>query len=178
MPRTRFLFLLVCLTATLLACQFVTGRFTQSGADATPQASEELPQATEAQPPGEPPATVIVELPTPTTALPEQPTEALPPTEAPAPEEPLSAWKDIPIMPGATQAKDEGSVYSYKIASSNAAIEEYYQTELTRLGWAPFASGSGDGTDNLFLMFHKGEQMVTIATVDQNGLVMVVISVL
>jgi hypothetical protein len=138
-----------------------------------------------------PEATVVPGLPVTTTQMVRHPTVtpmatiALP-TATPA--KPPSYWKTIPIMPGATDGVDKGVTYSYHMQGTNADVKAFYLKNLAGAGWQPFATSATStpgaaspppsGNDNLMMIYQKGDQKLTIATVDLGGQVLVVISLM
>ena len=90
------------------------------------------------------------------------PTEtAVSPTETPdvvlalMPEwRPASEWKGIPVMPGATAGEGDDEGYVFTIKAAPQQVREFYELELAKLGWQPFATGDGDSS--LILMYMDG----------------------
>ena len=65
--------------------------------------------------------------------------------------QPASEWNGIPIMPDAIAGEGDGESYVFTIKATPQQVQEYYQLELGKLGWQPFATGNGDSS--LMLMF-------------------------
>lgn len=120
-------------------------------------------------PPTETPAPTETPLPPPTeTLIPPTPTEEgflLPLPQG----EPLSQWNGVPIMPGALNGEESDSdAYIFTIQSSSEDIQNFYQSELPKVGWDFLAVGEGD-TGNVLMIFmgEKGTFTVSIFTVDE-----------
>ena len=59
------------------------------------------------------------------------------PTETPANVTGQTSWKEIPIMPGALNGKEENDIYQFTINASIEPIATYYEMEIPKLGWKP-----------------------------------------
>jgi len=78
-------------------------------------------------------------------------------------------------MPDALAGEDDGSSYSFTVQVSAAEVQEYYETELARLGWNLFATGTGK-TDTVILIFMKSTALLTISILPQaDGLMYVML---
>ena len=53
--------------------------------------------------------------------------------------QPAAQWNDIPIMPGAIAGEGDEEGYVFTIQATPAQVQEYYQTELGKLGWQPLS---------------------------------------
>ena len=111
------------------------------------------------------------------------PTPTFTPTETPKPlsdiypsGEPVEEWNGFPIMPGALTGKADGQGYSFTIRATPEEIEQFYVTELGKLGWQSFASGAKEGGPTVLMMFQKGTDLLTIMMIptDKEGEMMVV----
>jgi hypothetical protein len=158
------------------------------------QASPQAAQATPASSPVLQASATLAEI-APTVALPASPTSAPPtrtptsqpsatsrPTNPPPPtaENPaptsadLAAWNGVPIMPGATDAKEENGSYSYIINARITDVQAYYDRMMPLAGWQPFATGEGEA-GNLLLMYQKDNVTATIGVINQDGSTLVLI---
>jgi hypothetical protein len=90
---------------------------------------------------------------------------------------PVSEWKGIPIMTQATAGQEfaENSTYSYKVDASINDVQEFYKTELEKLGWKSFFNmpSSDSGTVQVY---QKDSSILTITIVDTDGHVVVMLS--
>ncbi len=136
----------------------------------------------------------------PSTALPEQsnmpsaaistpestdmPMPSSTPTEASAPAtvatpfavgEPASSWNDIPIMPQANPGTEDQSGYSYTVKATVKEVRDFYDREMSKLGWQPFASGTG-GTGSVILLYQKDSKTITIGVAPQGDMALVLIT--
>ncbi|HUF00716.1 MAG TPA: hypothetical protein VMN99_15785 [Anaerolineales bacterium] len=106
----------------------------------------------------------------------------LPPTETPAavstlvPEgQPASEWNGIPIMPGAIAGEGDEEGYVFTVKATPQQIQEYYELELGKLGWQPFATGGGDLSLMLIFMNNASETLtVNVITKGAEALVLLV----
>lgn len=75
-----------------------------------------------------------------------------------------SKWNGIPIMPGAIAGEGDEESYVFTIEASAKQVQEYYELELDRLGWQPFAQGDGDSE----VMFMNNEgSTITISIISK-----------
>jgi len=90
---------------------------------------------------------------------------------------PVSEWKGIPIMSQATAGQEfaENSTYSYKVNASINDVQEFYKTELEKLGWKTFFNlpSSDSGTVQVY---QKDSSILTITIVETEGNVVVMLS--
>jgi hypothetical protein len=123
---------------------------------------------------------------TPTLTLTAVPTLALtntplPSTETPdavaalVPEgQPASEWNGIPIMPDAIAGEGDEESYVFTIKATPQQVQEYYQLELGKLGWQPFATGNGDSS--LMLMFtNNASATLTVSIIAKGDEVLVLL---
>ena len=114
----------------------------------------------------------------PTLALTNMP---LPSTETPdavaalIPEgQPASEWNGIPIMPDAIAGEGDEESYVFTIKATPQQVQEYYQLELGKLGWQPFATGNGDSS--LMLMFtNNASAALTVSIIAKGDEVLVLL---
>jgi hypothetical protein len=66
--------------------------------------------------------------------------------------QPAAEWKGIPIMPDAIAGEGDEESYVFTVKATPQRVQEYYQLELGKLGWQPFATGDGNSS-SLMLMF-------------------------
>jgi len=84
-------------------------------------------------------------------------TATLAPTNTPLPStatpvgQPASEWNGIPVMPGAITGEGDGESYVFTIKATPQQIQDYYQLELGKLGWQPFAQEGGDSSMLTFM---------------------------
>lgn len=90
--------------------------------------------------------------------------------------EPVPVWKDIPIMSEATVGQEyENSTYSFKVDATPQEIQEYYDSQLTDLGWKsvfnlPIESEGG------LLSYSKGDSFLTVTIARTDNLFVVVLT--
>ena len=132
-----------------------------------------VPTSTSTFAPSPVPTATASDTPVPTdTALPTEPADVT--TELVPVGEPESEWNGIPIMPGAIAGDGDTSAYRFTIKASQDEIQEYYEGELSKLGWSLLATGQGDtgavimiftgdsGTLSVSLFEHADEYIVMI----------------
>lgn len=113
------------------------------------------------------------------TALPTN--TSVPPTQTPdavsslIPEnQPASEWNAIPIMPGAIAGEGDEESYVFTIQATPQQVQEYYQGELTKLGWQPFATDNRGSS--LMLMFtSNASATLTISIIARGDQVLVLL---
>ena len=88
--------------------------------------------------------------------------------------QPASEWNGIPIMPGAVAGEGDEESYVFTIKATPQKVQEYYQLELGRLGWQPFATD--DRGASLLLMFVKNDSAtLTISVIAKGDQVLVIL---
>ncbi|MEW5871560.1 MAG: hypothetical protein AB1894_19960 [Chloroflexota bacterium] len=86
----------------------------------------------------------------------------------------MHSWNGIPVMPQAISGKADGESYTYTVAATVKQVQAYYDQEMPKVGWQPFATGTGDN-GNLFLMYMKGSRVAAISVVAQGNSTLVLI---
>jgi hypothetical protein len=90
---------------------------------------------------------------------------------------PASEWKGIPIMSQATAGQEftDTNTYSFKADASVKDVQDFYNAQLVEEGWSSLFSmpGSANGA---VLAFQKDNNVLTVTIVDQNGSVIVVLT--
>src|SRR5215216_1657274 len=90
---------------------------------------------------------------------------------------PVSEWKGIPIMSQATAGEEfkDSNTYSFKVNAKVKEVQDFYTTELTKLGWS--SSFSMPGNDNVAVqLYQKDNDLLTVTITDVNGSVVVVLT--
>ena len=88
--------------------------------------------------------------------------------------QPASEWNGIPIMPDAIAGEGDGESYVFTIKATPQQVQEYYQLELGKLGWQPFATGNGDSS--LMLMFtNNASATLTVSIIAKGDEVLVLL---
>ena len=87
---------------------------------------------------------------------------------------PATEWNGIPIMPQATAGQEfpDANSYSFKAGVTVQEVQDYYNTELTNLGWSSSFSipGNSEGTVMLFSKDSNG-LTITITASDSETVV-------
>ena len=78
-------------------------------------------------------------------------------------------------MPGAISGEGDDKGYSFSIKADSETIRAFYETELTKQGYSLFATGAGGGKATLFMIFVKNPDMITIAVIPSDDLMIVTI---
>jgi hypothetical protein len=90
---------------------------------------------------------------------------------------PVQEWRGIPIMPQATAGEEfsETNTYSFRVNATAADVQEFYDTELTALGWTqPFEVPLE--ADGGLLLFEKDGSGLTILLVPSENSMVVLLS--
>jgi len=88
--------------------------------------------------------------------------------------QPASEWNGIPIMPEAIAGEGDEESYVFTIKATPQQVQEYYQLELGKLGWQPFATDNGDSS--LMLMFtNNASATLTISIIAKGDQVLVLL---
>ncbi len=81
----------------------------------------------------------------------------------------------MPVMPGAIAGEGDDKGYSFTIKASAEEVQEYYETELGKLGWSLLGSGQGS-TEAVMLIFMQGTSMCSVSILPQaDGIVYVML---
>lgn len=79
-------------------------------------------------------------------------------------------------MPNAIAGDGDSKGYTFTVKATAAAVQDFYQKAMAKLGWNMFASGQG-ATSTILLMFMKGTDTVTVSIIPQPDGVMYVLLV-
>jgi hypothetical protein len=91
---------------------------------------------------------------------------------------PLKEWKGIPVMPQATAGQEDntnGNTYSYKADASVKDAQDFYSTELEKLGWKTFMNLSGD-TNGSIQIYQKDNNTLTVSIFEAEGKILVILA--
>lgn len=90
---------------------------------------------------------------------------------------PVSEWKGVPVMSQATAGQEfaDGSIYSYKASATVEEVQQYYKTELEKLGWKSFFNMPSDNGGSV-QVYQKQGSVLTITVVNTDGNVVVMLS--
>jgi hypothetical protein len=87
---------------------------------------------------------------------------------------PVSEWNGIPIMPQATVGQEfaDAKSYSFKTNVTVQEVQDYYNTELVKLGWSSTMSLPGSSNGAVMLFSKDGAALtITISMVDGSTVV-------
>jgi len=87
---------------------------------------------------------------------------------------PVSSWKNVPIMPDAIVGEEKEDGYSYTINATPVQVQDFYDTEMPKVGWKFFATGKGE-TGSLLLMYQKDEKTTTVSIFEQDDVTLVLL---
>jgi hypothetical protein len=181
MSRLSKVLSLTIVIAFLLACNFVTQPFrdAQNLAETAQSVTTLIPMETLQALPSVLPSIIPEET---LQALP----SAIPSVEALATNiansldpqgTPVQEWRGIPIMPQATAGEEfsASNTYSFRVNATAAEVQEFYNNELTALGWTqPFEVPLE--ADGGLLLFEKDSSGLTILMVPSEDSMVVLLS--
>jgi hypothetical protein len=105
---------------------------------------------------------------------------SVPQTETPgavsaiAPEgQPAAEWNGIPIMPDAIAGEGDEESYVFTVKTTPQRVQEYYQLELSKLGWQP--SATGDEDSSLMMFTNNASATLTISLIAKGDEVLVLL---
>ena len=82
---------------------------------------------------------------------------------------PVSTWKDIPIMDGATAGQEfSDTSYSFAVPSTPADVQTFYNSKMKDLGWSSLF-GSSVTDDGGLLLFQKDKSLLTVTIVKNSN---------
>jgi hypothetical protein len=90
---------------------------------------------------------------------------------------PVSEWNGIPVMPQATEGQEfkDSNTYSFKVDATVKDVQEFYRTELEKLGWSSTFKMPGN-EDVAVESFQKDSNLLTVMITNRNGVVVVVLT--
>ena len=90
---------------------------------------------------------------------------------------PVQEWMGIPIMPQATAGQEfsDQSTYSFKVNATTTEVQNFYNDQLTPLGWEQPLSIPVE-EEGGFLIFQKEDIALTITLVVSEGITTVVLT--
>ena len=89
---------------------------------------------------------------------------------------PVTEWNGIPIMPQATAGQEfDATTYSFKATATATEAQEFYNAQLTGLGWTQPFSMPGGGEAALML-FEKDDKSLTITVAPVEGSIVVLLT--
>ena len=96
-------------------------------------------------------------------------------TETVSEGKPASEWKGIPIMPGATSGEGDEEGYVFTVKATPQQVQDYYQTELGKLGWQ-LSSRSDEGSSLMLLFMNSASSILTVSILAKQDRVLVLLS--
>lgn len=129
-----------------------------------------LPTSTNTPEPTQTPTDIPTNTPVPPTETPSAPVLSMPSGQ------PESEWEGIPVMPSAIAGEGDSKSYAFTIDASLEEIQNFYDTELAKLGWNLLASGQGT-TNAVLLIFMKGAGTLSVSIIPQSDGIMYVLLV-
>jgi hypothetical protein len=88
---------------------------------------------------------------------------------------PASAWKGIPIMPGAISGEGDEEGYVFTVKATPQQVQDYYQTELGKLGWQ-LSSRSEEGSSLILLFMNSASSVLTVNVLARQDTALVLLS--
>lgn len=89
--------------------------------------------------------------------------------------EPVSVWNGVPIMAEATAGNEVGGNYSFRAPVSIEDVRNFYEDQLTALGWKQMMSLPGN-TQAAVMLFTKDDHILTVTATGQGDEVIVVLA--
>jgi hypothetical protein len=89
---------------------------------------------------------------------------------------PVSEWKGIPIMSQASAGQEhDANNYSFKFTGTAKEAQDFYNAEMSDLGWTSMFSMPGDA-NGAVLAFQKDTTVLTVTIVSTEGSTVVVLT--
>lgn len=90
--------------------------------------------------------------------------------------EPVSEWNGVPIMSQATAGQEhDANNYSFKFTGTTKEAQDFYDAQMTELGWSSMFSMPGD-ENGAVLAFQKESKILTITIVTTEGSTVVILT--
>jgi hypothetical protein len=88
--------------------------------------------------------------------------------------QPASEWQGIPIMPQAIAGEGDEESYVFTIKAMPQQVQDYYQVELGKLGWQPFAT-ENRGSSQLLMFTNATSETLTVSIIAKGEEVLVLL---
>jgi hypothetical protein len=89
---------------------------------------------------------------------------------------PVAEWNGIPIMSQATAGQEfDTNTYSFKVEVTAKEVQDFYNAQLTDLGWTQPFSMPG-GADAALMLFEKDDKTLTITVAPVESSVVVLLT--
>jgi hypothetical protein len=88
---------------------------------------------------------------------------------------PDQEWDGIPVMPAAINGEGDDHGYTFTVQASAAEIQQYYETELAKIGASLFSTGEGSEKNTVLLIFLKGQELITVSIIPHEGQMIVLL---
>ena len=72
-------------------------------------------------------------------------------------------------MPGAIAGEGDDEGYRFTIEAERAEIEEFYNSEMEKLGWVFWVVGTTDAGEGMFFMYQKDGENASVFIVPDTG---------
>ena len=91
--------------------------------------------------------------------------------------EPVTEWNCIPIMSQATAGQEfaDSNTYSFKADATVKEATDFYDGEMTKLGWSSTFNLPGDA-NGAVLVFSKDSNIATITITSSDGSIVVILT--
>ena len=155
---------LICISVLILTLSACSTFMPEPTATPSPTATS-VPTATNTPVPTSTPTQFPTEVPTETPIPPTETPDGPPVLPMPV-GEPLNEWEGFPIMLDAIAGEGDSTGYSFIIAATSDEVQEFYETELQKLGWELMAVGEGS-TGALLVIFTQDPKMLTVSIIPQ-----------
>jgi hypothetical protein len=86
---------------------------------------------------------------------------------------PVSDWNGIPVIPSATAGQESSGLYSFKATATTKEVFDYYEAEMTKLGWTSLFNMPDTGSGAL-LSYQKDNHMATVTITKESDTVSLV----
>jgi hypothetical protein len=77
-------------------------------------------------------------------------------------------------MPGAIAGEDQGGSYYFSTSASPDRVKDYYDRELSRIGWQSFAVGT-TSKNGYFLIYQNAGRNLSLSIIPQGSVTLVMI---
>jgi len=86
---------------------------------------------------------------------------------------PVSDWNGIPVIPSATAGQESSDLYSFKANATTKEVFDYYEAEMTKLGWTSLFNLPDTGSGAL-LSYQKDNHTATVTITKESDTVSLV----
>jgi hypothetical protein len=91
---------------------------------------------------------------------------------------PVETWRELPIMPEAIAGQEFGSAYSFRANVTPQDVQDFYQDQLTGLGWSQPFDNPFDANGGQLVFRQEGSSLTITVTATESSVVVLLVMIL